>query len=338
MIDVDLSTKYLGLNLRNPLVLAASPLTATLSRLEQFAAAGVGAAVLTSIFEEQIREDPLSQLVPGLESASERLGQPMYAFRELGSFHAGIDSYLRQVEQAKNGSSIPIIGSINGSMSGDWVRFARLIQDAGADALELNIYFVPIDPECSSHQVEQQYIDLVAAVRAEIRIPLAVKVGPFFSSLPYIARRILAAGADGLVLFNRYLQPDIDLDTNEVVPHLVLSNRDESRLPIRWIGILRNQTTASLAATGGIQTAGDVLKAVLAGADVVMVASAFIRRGPSLVPEILDALSVLLQQKRVQTLSEVRGIASHHRCANPAAFERANYAKTLASFHDSSGN
>jgi dihydroorotate dehydrogenase (fumarate) len=236
------------------------------------------------------------------------------------------------VELAKKASSMPIIGSINGSMPGEWVRFARLIQEAGADALELNIYFVPTDPEYNSSQVEQQYVELVSAVRKEITIPLAVKIGPFFSSLPNMARRIVAAGADGLVLFNRYLQPDIDLDTYEVVPQLVLSSREESRLPLRWIGILRHQTAASLAATSGIQTADDVLKAVLVGADVVMIASALIRRGPSLLVDILDELSAWLRHKGVRSLSEIRGIASYQRCANPAAFERANYAKALASF------
>lgn len=330
-MSVDLSTTYLGLKLRNPLVLSACPLSMQLYALQRLEAAGVAAAVLASLFEEQIESEwhaPLP-LTP-----CDRFGSAVdvVAHGEMYDYNCGPDAYLRHIESAKRALSIPVIGSLNGtSPRGGWVRFARLMEQAGADALELNIYFIPTSPEQSAEEVEQRYLDVVAAVRAEIVIPLAVKIGPFFSSLPHMARRLLAAGANGLVLFNRFWQPDIDLGTLEVTPNLTLSNPDELRLPLRWIAILREQTKASLAATSGIHSAEDMLKVLLAGADVGMLASALIRGGPDRVGEIIAGMTDWLAHKQFSSLEEMKGLLSQSRAPDASAFERVNYLRTLMS-------
>ena len=330
-MSVDLSTTYLGLKLRNPLVLSACPLSMQLYALQRLEAAGVAAAVLASLFEEQIESEwhaPLP-LMP-----CDRFGSAVdvVAHGEMYDYNCGPDAYLRHIESAKRALSIPVIGSLNGtSPRGGWVRFARLMEQAGADALELNIYFIPTSPEQSAEEVEQRYLDVVAAVRAEIVIPLAVKIGPFFSSLPHMARRLLAAGANGLVLFNRFWQPDIDLGTLEVTPNLTLSNPDELRLPLRWIAILREQTKASLAATSGIHSAEDMLKVLLAGADVGMLASALIRGGPDRVGEIIAGMTDWLAHKQFSSLEEMKGLLSQSRAPDACAFERVNYLRTLMS-------
>ncbi|HQU43046.1 MAG: dihydroorotate dehydrogenase, partial [Planctomycetia bacterium 21-64-5] len=319
-MNIDLSTNYLGLKLRNPLVIAASPLTMELHSLERLAEAGAAAAVLASLFEEQIESEwsaPRSQLPEDRAYSAAEL----VAHGELFNYNSGPDAYLRHIAAAKQAVSIPIIGSINGtSPHGGWVRFAKLVEQAGADALELNVYFVPTSPDLTAEAIERRYLELVAAVRAEISVPLAVKIGPFFSSLPNMARRLVEAGANGLVMFNRFLQPDIDLDTLQVTPNLVLSSRDELRLPLRWIAILRGQTQASLAATSGIHFAEDLIKLLLAGADVGMVASALIRNGPDHLATMLAELEYWLEHKNFGSVAQIQGLLSQARSPDAAAF------------------
>lgn len=328
---VDLSTNYLGLKLRNPLVVSACPLSVELYSLQRLEAAGAAAAVIASLFEEQIESEwhsPYSH-VPGdrASSAIDLVGQG-----ELYDYNSGPDAYLRHIAAAKKALSIPIIGSLSGtSPRGGWVRFAKLMEEAGADAVELNIYFVPTSPEESAAEVEERYVGLVAAVRPEISIPLAVKIGPFFSSLPNMAQRLLDAGANGLVLFNRYLQPDIDLDTLEVTPQLVLSTPEEVRLPLRWIALLRRHISASLAATSGIHSGSDMLKLLLAGADVGMLASTLIRNGPDHLSRMLDEMRGWLERKHFQSVEQIKGRLSPIGGAESSAFERVNYMRAVMS-------
>jgi len=282
----DLRTRYLGFELATPLVASASPMTGRLETLAMLEQAGVSAVVLPSLFEEQIEHEEMA--VHRLhEYGTQSFAEALDYLPELQDRNLGPDEYLRVVRGAKDTLSIPVIGSLNGTSQGGWVRHAKLIQDAGADALELNIYIVPSDLEQTGEQVERAYLSLVADVRDAVTIPLAVKVGPSFSSPGNMARRLIEAGADGLVLFNRFLRPDIDLDTLELVPRLVLSRSYDSRIALQWIGILRGRIQASLAATGGVHDAEDALKVLLAGADVVMIASALLRNGPGLARELL---------------------------------------------------
>lgn len=336
-MSTDLTSNYLGLKLRNPLVIAASPLSMQIHSLERLEAAGAAAAVLASLFEEQIESEwhaPFSR-APGDRAGS---AVDLVNHTELFDYNSGPDAYLRHIAAAKRALTIPVIASLNGtSPRAGWVRFARLMEQAGADALELNVYFVPTSPYESAEAIEARYLDLVAAVRGEISIPLAVKIGPFFSSLPNMARRLIAAGADGLVLFNRFLQPDIDLETLEVRPDLTLSSRDELRLPLRWVALLRKQTAASLAATSGIQQGEDMLKLLLAGADVGMVASALIRNGPDHLHTMLADMTRWLEQKHFHSVEEIKGRLSpsgEGGVPGTSAFERVNYMRALMSLNE----
>jgi dihydroorotate dehydrogenase (fumarate) len=331
MMSIDLSTTYLGLKLKNPLLVGASPLSMELYSLQRLEEAGAAAVVLASLFEEQIESE---WFAPASGLGDDRCASAidLVNHSELYDYNSGPDAYLRHIAAAKQALSIPVIGSLNGtSPRSGWVRFARLMEQAGADALELNVYFVPTSPDQPAAAIEQRYIDLVAAVSAEISIPLAVKIGPYFSSLPNMARRLVAAGAKGLVLFNRFMQPDIDLDMLEVTPNLVLSSRDELRLPLRWIAILRGQTKASLAATSGIHFAEDMLKLILAGADVGMLASALIRNGPDHLSVMLGDMRHWLAHKQIDSLEGIKGLLSQQRGPNPSAFERVNYMQTVMS-------
>ena len=330
-MSVDLSTTYLGLRLRNPLVIAPSPLTNELHNLQRLEQAGAAAAVLISLFEEQIEHEEW-ELDRERGSHFRPYAESLSSFPDLGEYNTGPDGYLRHVTAAKKAVSIPIIGSLNGTSRGEWTRFARLIEDAGADALELNMYHLAADPTRSAADVEQRDFDLVTAVRAEVSIPLAVKLGPFFSSLPHMVHRLVEAGVDGIVLFNRFAQPDLDLKTLEVQPRLALSQREELRLPLRWIAILRDQTPVSLAATSGIHTAEDVLKLLLVGADVTMMASALIQHGPEYLAGVLADLTHRMEQRGFESVEQIKGLVSQRRCPDPTAFERANYMKTVSSF------
>lgn len=328
----DLRTTYLGLDLANPIVPSASPLGGHPDTARRLEAAGASALVLPSLFEEEIDREALN--VQSLaHHASESYGEAASGyFPSMPSYATGPDNYLRHVEDLKRELSIPVIASLNGTTVGGWTRYAKLVEEAGADALELNVYLLATDPEADSQQVERRYLELVAAVRASTSLPLAVKVGPYFSSIPSMARALVDVGADGLVLFNRFYQPDIDLDDMAVLPSLHLSSSNELLVPLRWIAILSGRVNASLAATTGIHTAEDVVKALLVGADVAMMASALLKRGPEYATTVLEGLERWLEANEYESVSQMKGSFSHRHSPDPGAYERANYVRVLASY------
>lgn len=330
-MKVDLTTTYLGLRLRNPLVVSAGPMTERLEDLPKLEAAGAGALVLPSLWEEQIEHyDAEAERL--LEFGAGAFAEATHYFPEFEDRRASPAEYLLKIEEAKKAVTIPVIASLNGVTTGGWVRYAKMIEQAGADALELNIYFLATDADRSSDAVERQYLDLVESVRSEVSIPLAVKIGPFFSSLPYFARRLQTAGASGLVLFNRFLQPDIDLETLSVAPHLLLSDSREVRLPLRWIAILRDKLQISLAGNSGVHTSADVIKLLLAGADAVMFVSSLLQRGPAHIAELLTGTNDWLARHEYESVEQMKGSLSQANCPDPAAFERANYMKALTRY------
>jgi dihydroorotate dehydrogenase (fumarate) len=331
-MSVDLSTNYLGMKLKHPLgVAACPPLTGNLEMLRRLEEAGAAFAVMPSLFEEQIEHDEL-ELARLFEYQTESFAESLTYFPEPQDYNTGPRKYLQHIEAAKQTISIPVIGSLNGSSKGGWIRYAKEIEEAGADALELNIYFVPTDPDMTSADVEQRYVDLVADVRQSVSIPLAVKIGPNFTSLPNFAQRLVDAGANGLVLFNRYVEADIDLETLQIKPDLVLSNRHEARVPIRWIAVLRDQLNASLAATSGVHRMQGAVKLLLAGADVTMMASILLMKGPGILTTILDEMHAWLEENEYESIEQMKGSMSHGNCPDPSALERANYMKALTSY------
>ena len=327
----DLRSRYLGLELRSPLVASASPLTGATEDLRRLEDAGVAAAVLPSLFEEQLTHDQI-ELDRLLEATSEHVGEALSYFPDLVDYNTGPASYLELIQRAKRAVAIPVIASLNGTTPGGWVRHARRLQDAGADAIELNLYAVATDPAVAAAELEARYLEVVAAVRAAVTVPLAVKLSPFFTATANMAVRVVAAGADGLVLFNRFYQPDLDLETLDAVPRLVLSTSEELRLPLRWIAILHGQVRASLAATTGVHTGMDAAKVLLAGADVAMMTSALLRHGPDHVRTVEAELVAILDEHGYASVAELRGSMSRRSIPDPAGFERANYARTLASW------
>ncbi|NNF68689.1 MAG: dihydroorotate dehydrogenase-like protein, partial [Acidimicrobiia bacterium] len=309
-MSVDLSTTYLGMKLANPLVASASPITGNLGSLLQLESAGAGAVVLPSLFEEQIEHeaDELMRLSEfGSGSFAEALGG---YFPELDDYNTGPGEYLQLVEQASAALEIPVIASLNGTSAGGWVRYAERMEAAGASAIELNVYLMATDPDATAEDVEQRYLELVATVRQAITIPLAVKVGPQFSSFPHMARRLADAGADGLVLFNRFYQPDIDLEELTIEPQVSLSTSAELRLPLRWIAVIHGHVGASLALTTGVHSAGDAIKGLLVGADVVMLASALLRHGPDYIGTVLEGLQQWLVDNEYDSVSQLVGSMS----------------------------
>lgn len=330
-MTVDLRTTYLGLELRNPIVPSASPIGQRAETLREVQDAGAAAVVLPSLFEEQIEHEEV-QIHGLLESHTGSSPEALTYLPEFEDYDVGVDPYLRHLEATKRELEIPVIASLNGIGTGGWVGSAKRLQEAGADAIELNVYFVAADPDETGDAVEQRYVDLVEAVRAEVTIPLAVKIGPFFSSVGHMAHRLEAAGADGLVLFNRFMQPDIDLDTLTVDSTLHLSSSSELLLPLRWIAVLRGRVHASLAATTGVHSAEDVLKMLLVGADVVMLASALLRHGPGHVAAVLEGVESWVTERGYASLDELRGSMSQENVPNPVAFARANYARLVTSF------
>jgi dihydroorotate dehydrogenase (fumarate) len=330
-MSVDLRTRYLGLALRNPIVASASPMTGSIEGLKRLEDAGVGAVVLPSLFEEQIENEELEThelMLQGTEVSPEAHG----FFPELQSGGNATERYLQLIADAKRALAVPVIASLNGHTPGGWTRYARQFENAGADAIELNVYFLATDTADTSAGVEQRYLDLVAAVRAESRVPVAVKVAPYFSAMANMAQRLVSSGAAGLVLFNRFVQPDIRLEELEVASHLALSTSDELRLALRWIAILHGRLDASLAATGGAHTPEDVLKLLLAGADCVMIASALLRLGPAHVTTLLRGITQWLDEREYESVQQMKGSLSQLACPDPAAFERANYMKALKSY------
>lgn len=327
----DLSTTYLGLQLRTPLVASSSPLTSTPDGVRKLADAGISAVVLPSLFEEQLAHEAatLDELLwLGSGSSAEAEGY----FPALDDYNTGPERYLRLVLDAKNAVDVPVIASLNGSTFGGMATFARQLESSGADAIELNIYMVAADPETTAFDLEQRYIDIVATVRDAVDVPLAVKVSPFFTALAHTARSFVAAGADGLVMFNRFYQPDIDIQSLTVGPHLVLSSPQELRLRLRWLAIVRPLVEASLAATGGVHDAADVAKALLVGADVTMMASVLLRRGPDHVGVVERELTEWMADHEYESVRQLRGSMSQSSVPDPEAFERAGYLKELLSF------
>lgn len=329
----DLITSYLGLKLKNPLVASASPLSKKVEHVRAMEEAGIAAVVMYSLFEEQIIHDSL-ELDHYLTRGSESFAEALTYLPDTGTYSMGPDRYLNHLSQVKQAVNIPIIGSLNGISKGGWVRYARNIQDAGADALELNVYYLAADPNLTSQELENTYVDLVAEVKSEITIPLAVKLSPFLTAIPNFAQRLADAGADGLVLFNRFYQPDFNLDELELVHTLELSTSMELRLPLRWIALLYGRVKTDLALTSGVHTGEDVLKAMMAGAKVVMLASEILHNGIECIPKILTKIEEWMQAHEYGSIKQMQGSMSQQAIAEPAAFERANYMKVLNSFKD----
>jgi dihydroorotate dehydrogenase (fumarate) len=318
-------------------VASASPLSRLVKTTQRLEEAGVGAIVMYSLFEEQIIHESL-ELDHFLSRGTETFGEALTYLPDVGSYSIGPETYVENLRRIKETVSIPVIGSLNGVSTGGWIRYAKLIEEAGADALELNLYFLPVDPEVSAAELEDAQVTLVKDIRASISIPMAVKLSPYYTALPNFARRIVEAGADGLVLFNRFYQPDFDLEALEVCPNLVLSSSHEMRLPLRWIALLYGQVKADFALTSGVHTSEDVLKAMMAGAKVSMMASALLEHGVGRVQGLLSNIKLWMQEFEYESIELMQGSMSQQAVAEPAAFERANYIKELSSFgNDGSG-
>jgi dihydroorotate dehydrogenase (fumarate) len=328
---IDLSTKYLGLLLRSPLVASSSPLCKDLANLQKMEAAGAGAVVLHSLFEEQLALESQS-LNRFLDQGRESHAEASSYFPDLDTYVAGPRAYLEHIRAAKKALKIPVIASLNGSTLGGWARYAREIEAAGADALELNIYFVPGSFEVSSAQLEDKYCELVEAVRCRVRIPVAVKLGPFFTSLPHFAYRIARAGAGALVLFNRFYQPDFDLEMLEVTPNLQLSTSEELRLRLHAVALLSSRLKVDFAITGGVHNAEDAIKGILAGAHVLMLTSALLKRGIGRLAEIQSDIAHWMEEREYVSIAQMRGAMNAASVADPEIFQRANYLKVLGSY------
>ncbi len=334
-MTIDLATRYLGLELRSPIVASAAPHNNDPLMARRLERAGVGAIVLPSLFEEEILAEEIG-LTGSLEQGAEVFAEALDYFPAIQSFAGAADRYVTSLQQVKASVTIPVIASLNGSTLGGWVGLARRLEDAGADALELNLYHVSADPRRSATDMEKSDLDLIAAVRASITIPLAVKLSPFYSAFANFAESAAGLGVDGLVLFNRFYQPDLDLESIEVVPRLELSQPWEMRLPVRWIAILRPQLDpdVSLAATSGAHSGADVAKGLLVGADVVMMTSALLRHGPEHIALVEAELRGWMEEHEYRSVAELRGSASAATAGDPSAFERANYMTTLHSWVD----
>jgi dihydroorotate dehydrogenase (fumarate) len=327
----ELSTRYLGLTLKSPLVASASPLSESIDSIRRLEDAGAAAVVLHSLFEEQITLES-HHLDHQLSRGSESFAESLTYFPDMRSYALGPEGYLEHVRRAKAAVDIPIIGSLNGVSTGGWISYARSIEQAGADALELNVYYIPTDPELTGAEVEQIYVDLLRDVKRSVSIPVAIKLSHFFSAIANLAGRLDAAGADGLVLFNRFYQPDFDLERLEVVPQLTLSNRYELLLRLHWTAILFGHVNADLAVTGGVHEAEDVIKAMMAGARVAMMTSALLRFGIGHLTGVRHGLTAWLEAHEYDSIQQMQGSMSYRSVREPAAFERANYMKVLSSF------
>lgn len=321
---IDLTTNYLGLKLRTPLVPSASPLTHDLDNVRRLEDAGASAIVLYSLFEEQLRQESM-ELDHYLSTTAEGSAEAVSYFPQANEFHLGPEGYLEHIRKAKAAVKVPIIASLNGATPGGWTEYARKIQEAGADALECNIYSIPANPEVTAAEIEQAYIDILRAVKSAVTIPVAVKLGPFFSNLANMARRLDTAGANGLVLFNRFYQPDIDLEELEIRPNVLLSTPQALRLPLTWIGMLFGRTKASLAGTSGIHGPEDVVKLLMVGADVTMLCSTLLRNGIGHLRYIEQGLVAWMEKREYDSIQQMKGSMSQQRCAEPSAFERAQY-------------
>lgn len=326
-----LATNYLGMALKNPIVASSSPLSHNVDSIRRLEDAGAAAVVMYSLFEEQITFDSFyvdHYLTDGTDSFAESLSY----FPEMQSYNVWPDEYMNLIRRAKEAVDIPIIGSLNGVSAGGWTDYATLIEEAGADAIELNVYYIPTNADLSGNEIESIYLDTLREVKRSVSLPVALKLSPYFSSTANMAKRLVEEGANGLVLFNRFYQPDIDLETLEVVPRLILSNSNELRLPLRWVAILYGRLLADLAITTGIHSSQDVLKALMAGAKVTMMASELLQNGIRRINVILDEMRRWMDEHEYESVAQMIGSMSQQHCAEPAAFERANYMKMLASY------
>ncbi len=328
---MDLTTTYMGLKLKNPLVPSASPLSQEISTIKKLEDAGASAIVIYSLFEEQISFEA-DELDFYLEHGTDSFAEALSYFPETEDFERGPEEYLEHIRKVKESVDIPVIGSLNGISTGGWIDYAQKIQQAGADALELNVYFIPTDPEQDSQKIEGLYREILKAVKANVSIPVAIKLSPYFSAMAHMAIELDQLGADALVLFNRFYQPDLDLEALEVKPGVVLSNSDDLRLPLRWIAILYGKVKASLAGTTGVHTGIDALKLLMAGADVAQMCAALLLHGPSYIGTVLNEMKEWMEKHEYDSVSMMKGSMSQKSVAEPAAFERANYMKALRTF------
>jgi len=325
---IDISTTYLGLKLRTPLVASASPLSQDIYNIRRLEDLGASAVVLYSLFEEQLQQEE-AELEHRLSAGTDSFAEATSFFPQPEEFRLGPEGYLKHIDRAKKAVSIPIIASLNGSSVGGWTNYAKQIEQAGADALECNIYFVAADPEISSAEVEQRYLDIVAAVKSAVSIPVAVKISPFFSNMANMAKRFDEAGANALVLFNRFYQPDINIEELEIEPNVLLSTPQALRLPLTWIGILYGRVRANLAATSGVHGHEDVIKLLMVGADVTMLCSTLLRNGISHIRRIERGLVEWMEKHEYESVQQMKGSMSQNRCPDPSAFERAQYMKAV---------
>lgn len=326
-----LRTRYLGLDLAHPIVASAGPISKDLDGIRRLEDAGASAIVMFSLFEEQIRHEAAAAS-HFVEVGAESFAESLSYFPNLGDLEVGPDRYLNLLRRAREAVSVPVIASLNGSTSTGWVDFARLLHQAGASAIELNVYFIPTDLEMTGQAVEDRYVEILRAVKTQVKLPIAVKLGPFFSSFGNMAKRLDEAGADGLVLFNRFYQPDFDIEKREVTPTLKLSSPDEIRLPLLWLGMLHGRLRASLAASTGVETPVEVVKYLMAGADVVMTTSSLLRHGPMHLGALKAGLADWLTTHEYRSVNELRGSMSKRRVSDPSAFERASYIGVLDSY------
>jgi len=328
---MDLSTTYMGIKLSSPLVPSSSPLSFEVDNVKKMEDAGAAAIVLHSLFEEQIQHDA-RELDFFLQYGSERFAESLTYYPRQEEYELGPEEYLKHLAKCKQKVRIPVIGSLNGISAGGWISYAKKMEDAGADALELNVYYIPTDPRLTAEQIESVYLMVLQAVKLSVTIPVAMKLSPYFSSTANVLTRLADAGADGLVLFNRFLQPDLDVENLEVDPTHALSTSADNRLALRWIAILYGKLRCSLAATNGVHTAQDVVKMIMAGADVTMMASALLRNGIDHIKTVRRGLENYMQEKGYDSVEQMKGILSQKNVAEPSAFERANYVKTLQSY------
>lgn len=328
---MDLSTTYMGMTLKHPVVPSASPLSSTLDGIRRLEDAGASAVVMASLFEEQILAESRA-LDHYLSFGTESFAEALSYFPSMSGYNVGPEGYLNLISKAKAAVGIPVIASLNGVSSGGWIEYARYMQEAGADGLELNIYYIPTDPAHTGIKVREMYLSVVRDVKASVNIPLAVKVGPYFSAFANMASLLHEAGASALVMFNRFYQPDFDLETLEVVPNLVLSSSHELRLPLRWVAILYGQVPVDFAITSGVHTYSDVLKGMMAGANVTMMTSELLRNGEQRIGQIVSELQQWMEEHEYESMTQMRGSMSQRNVAEPAAFERANYMKVLQSW------
>jgi dihydroorotate dehydrogenase (fumarate) len=327
---VDLTTYYMGMKLRTPLVVSASPLSQEIGSIRRLEDVGASAVVLYSLFEEQLRQESL-ELDYHLNAGTESFAESLSFFPQASEYRLGPEGYLEHIRKARQAVGIPIIASLNGATTGGWAEYAKQIEEAGADGLECNIYSIPTDPDVTSAEIEQTYIDIVKSVKKAVSIPVAVKISPYFSNLANVAKRLDQASANALVLFNRFYQPDIDLEELEVRPNVLLSTPQALRLPLTWIGILYGRVQASLAGTSGVHDAPDVIKLLMAGANVTMMCSALLRNGINHLQRVENGVVDWMQEHEYESVQQMQGSMSQLRCPDPGAFERAQYMRAVKS-------